>query len=51
MNPNHLTNIKLLGLLCIYTFKQQYFIASSILYFISYCYDVLDGNYTKNIKW
>ena len=51
MNPNHLTTISLiLGLLCIYTFKQQYFVASSILYFISYCYDVLDGNYARKYK-
>lgn len=48
MNPNHLTTLSLvIGLLCIYAFKQQYFVISSILYFISYCYDVLDGNYAR----
>lgn len=51
MNPNHLTTLSLIfGLLCIYAFKSQYFIIASILYFISYVYDVLDGNYARKYK-
>ena len=51
MTPNHLTTLSLIfGLLCIYSFHHQYFIISAILYFISYCYDVLDGNYARKYQ-
>ena len=46
--PNTLTTISLiLGLLSSYQFYQKNFIRSSILYFISYCFDDLDGNYAR----
>lgn len=46
--PNTLTTISLiLGLLACFYFYKQYFIVAGILYFVSYCYDVLDGNYAR----
>lgn len=51
MNPNHLTTLSLIfGLLSIYAFKSQYFVMASLLYFIAYCYDVLDGDYARKYK-
>lgn len=46
--PNHLTFISMiLGLLSIYFFYTKKYILSSILYFVSYCFDVFDGNYAR----
>ena len=46
--PNHLTLISMiLGLMSIYSFYKQNYILASILYFVSYCFDVFDGNYAR----
>ena len=49
--PNDLTSISLiLGVISSYLFYRGYFICSAICYFISYCYDVMDGNYAREYK-
>ena len=51
MTPNDLTTISLLlGLISIYFFYNKFFILSSLFYFLSYVYDVLDGNYARKYK-
>lgn len=46
--PNTLTFISLiLGFASIYLFYIKNYILSSIFYFVSYCFDVLDGNYAR----
>lgn len=46
--PNHLTFASLItGLLSIYLFYEKCFVLSSLIYFISYSLDVLDGNYAR----
>jgi len=46
--PNTLTTISLLlSLLSSYCFYKRYYILSAILYFLSYTYDVFDGNYAR----
>ena len=46
--PNTLTTISLLlSLLSSYCFYKRNYILSSILYFLSYTYDVFDGNYAR----
>lgn len=51
MTPNDLTTISLLlGLMSIYFFYNKFFILSSLFYFLSYVYDVLDGNYARKYK-
>jgi phosphatidylglycerophosphate synthase len=46
--PNNLTFISMiLGFISIYLFYIQNYILSSIIYFISYCFDVFDGNYAR----
>ena len=48
LTPNNLTFISLiLGLMSIYLFYIKNYILCSIFYFISYCFDVLDGNYAR----
>ena len=48
---NHLTTMSLiLGLLSVFALYKKSFIVSSLLYFGSYCYDVLDGNYARKYK-
>ena len=46
--PNILTTISLiLILISTYYFKNSLYIISSITYFLSYCFDVMDGNYAR----
>lgn len=46
--PNTLTTISLiLSLLSSYYFYNSNFVTSSILFFLSYSYDVFDGNYAR----
>jgi len=47
-NPNTLTSISLiLSLISSYSFYKGNYIISSIMFFISYCYDTFDGNYAR----
>ena len=46
--PNDITTLSLiLGILSIYCFVVKKFTMSAICYFISYCFDVYDGNYAR----
>ena len=49
--PNHLTFISLItGLTAIYLFYKKNFLLSAIIYFISYSFDVFDGNYARTYE-
>ena len=51
LTANGLTTISLiLGLGSCYSFHQKYYKCSALLYFVSYMFDVLDGNYARTYK-
>ena len=46
--PNDLTTVSLvLGVISVLLFYKKWFILSAISYFLSYCFDVFDGNYAR----
>jgi phosphatidylglycerophosphate synthase len=48
---NGLTTISLiLGLGCCYSFYNKFYKFSALLYFVSYIFDVLDGNYARTYQ-
>lgn len=48
LTANGLTTISLiLGVVAVYLFAKRWYLLSACLYFVSYCYDCLDGNYAR----